>query len=307
MLVITGPNGNVGTELVRAVLRQPVLPHRIASRHPQKLREQFGPRANCQMFDFDDRKTWAATLRGADTVFLLFPLPHPKAVRTRMLPFIDACAGAGVEHIIYVSVPAAEKHRVVPHHGVEMALRKSGIDYTILQASYFCQNMCRDISSHGVDIAVHNEIFIPAGSGRTSFIDSRDVAEVALAVAHNPASHRNRRYVLTGPQALDFYQVAQLFSEVLGRPIRYVNPTPYAFWQRLKKRGVTWDTLFFMSIVYSLTRYGKNALLTGELEPLLGRPPTTMRQFIEDYRERWEPRATEAQAMVRVQTPGLGL
>ena len=42
MLVITGPNGNVGTELVRAVLRQPVLPHRIASRHPQKLREQFG-------------------------------------------------------------------------------------------------------------------------------------------------------------------------------------------------------------------------------------------------------------------------
>jgi hypothetical protein len=62
-----------------------------------------------------------------------------------------------------------------------------------------------------------------------------------------------------------------------------------------------------MLIVYNLTRYGKNAPLGDDLEELLGRPPTTMRQFIRDYQDRWAPNASETDATKIVRTPGLGL
>jgi len=307
MLVITGPNGNVGLALARSVIASGAIPYRIASRDPEANRERFGASAALTRFDFADRTTWGPTLEGARQVFLLFPLPHPRTARTQMVPFIEACAAAGVEHIVYVSVPGAERLRLVPHHAVESALRSSRVHHTILQASFFCQNLCRAITSHDVDIAVHDEIFIPAGRGRTSFLDARDVAAAAFEVLRDPAAHRDRTYVLTGPEALDYERVAEIFSDVLGRRIRYTDPSVLAFWRRLRRRGVSWDTMVFMQIVYWLTRSGKNAPLTDELPRLLGRPATTLRQFVQDHHEAWAPRASEAEAVRPVKTPGLGL
>ena len=97
--------------------------------------------------------------------------------------------------------------------------------------------------------------------------------------------------MLAGPEALDLYEVAAIMTEVLGRTIRYTNPSFPAFWWRLGRRGVSWDTLFFMTMVYTLARTGKNEVEGAELLPrLLGRPATTMRTFVEENRFRWERR-----------------
>lgn len=126
--------------------------------------------------DFDDRSTWPAVLEGVTDSSLLFPLPSPKAVRIRMIPFIDAAVRAGCRHIVYVSVPAADTQRVVPHHAVENHIKQSGAHYTILRCGFFMQNLCRKVSTHGVDIMDRGELFVPGGRGRTTFLDSRDVA-----------------------------------------------------------------------------------------------------------------------------------
>ena len=62
------------------------------------------------------------------------------------------------------------------------------------------QNLHRSISSHGTDIVEHGELFIPAGRGRTTFIDARDAAEVAALALTDPAAHRNVVHHLTGPR-----------------------------------------------------------------------------------------------------------
>jgi uncharacterized protein YbjT (DUF2867 family) len=116
------------------------------------------------------------------------------------------------------------------------------------------------------------------------------VAVVALDVFRDPVAHKNRAYTLTGPERLDFYEVAGVLSKVLERPIRYASPSLPRFWYRLGRRGVSWDTLVFMTIVYALTRAGRNEPLTDELPALLGRPATDMRQFAKDNRWRWETR-----------------
>jgi uncharacterized protein YbjT (DUF2867 family) len=219
-----------------------------------------------------------------------------------MLPFVAAAAAAGVRHIIYLSVPGADTTPMVPHHAVEKALAASGVPHTILRAGFFAQNLCRDITTHAVDIAAHDEIFVPAGRGRTTFVDSRDVAEVAVRIMTDPAPHAGKAYLLTGPESLDYFEVAERFTAELGRPIRYANPSVPAFWARLWSR-VTWDTLSFMTIVYTLTRFGKNAPTGDDLPRLLGRPPRTMADFVRDYRDRFS--GAEARVAVKVATPGV--
>jgi len=224
------------------------------------------------------------------TLFLLFPLPRPRTVETRMKPFIDAAYREGCRHVVYLSVPGADAFKVVPHYGVERHIEGTGLAHTFLRSSYFMQNLCRRISTHGVDIAERGEVFIPAGGGGISFVDARDVAAVALEVFREPAAHANKAYTLTGPERLDFYEVARVLSEVLERPIRYASPSFPRFWYRLGRRGVSSDILVFMTIVYWLTRAGRNEPLTDELPALLGCPPTDLRQFAKDNRWRWETR-----------------
>ncbi len=292
MIVVTGPTGNVGAELIRLLAAHDDQPDfRVISRHPQAVNEQFGEHISTALVDFDDRSTWDPALAGIKKLFLLYPLPHPRTVKTRMTPFVDAAVAAGCEHIVYVSVPGADHLKVVPHYGVERHIEASGAHHTFLRASYFMQNLVRAISTHGVDIADNSEIFIPAGNGKTSFVDSRDVAAVALDALLNSAKHLDAAYVLSGPERLHMDQAAEILSEVLGVHIRYAKPSMLQFWVRMKKRGMPLDVLFFMTIVYTLTRTGRNEPLTDTLPELLGRPATSFRQFAEDYHDRWLTRS----------------
>ncbi|GAA4038272.1 NmrA family NAD(P)-binding protein [Nonomuraea soli] len=286
MLVVTGPTGNVGAEVVRQLQDTPGVPYRIAAHDPARFLGQPAVR-----FDYDDTSTFAAVLDGVTTLFLLFPLPHPRTVRTRMIPFVDAAVGAGCRHIVYVTVPAADRNKAIPHHAVERHIEASGIGYTFLRCGYFMQNLCRAVSTHGVDIMDRGELFVPGGAGRTTFLDSRDVARVALDVLRDPDAHRGRSYTLTGPDSLDLRQAAALLGEALDRPVRYTRPSLPRFWVRLARRGVSWDTLLFMTIVYTLTRIGRNEPRTDELARLLGRPATSFSQWARDYRPRFEARA----------------
>lgn len=292
MIVLTGPTGNVGAELVRLLSSdEDAPPHRIAAHDPDRLRARLGAQVPATAFDYDDPRTWPDVLEGATTLFLLFPLPSPRTARTRMIPFIDAAVAAGVRHIVYVSVPGADASRIVPHNRVEAHIRASGADHTILRCGFFMQNLCRSVSTHGVDIVERGELFIPAGEGRTTFLDSRDAAAVARLVLTDPAPHRGRTYTLTGPRTLDMDQVAATVSRALERPVRYTRPGLPRFAARLLGRGVSWDTVGFMAIVYTLTRLGRNDTLTTTLPELLGRPATDMERWARDYRPVFEERA----------------
>ncbi len=291
MLVVTGPTGNVGAEVVRLLLDAST-EFRAAAHDPDKARAWHDrPDLPVVHLDYDDRTTWPDVLTGVEALFLLFPLPTPRAVNRRMLPFIDAAIAAGCKHIVYLSVFGGDSAKLIPHYPVERHLEGCGVPYTILRCSYFMQNLCRRVSTHGVDIIERGEIFVPAGRGRITFIDARDAATVAVDALTHPDRHADRAYALTGPQRLCFAEVAEILSEALHRPVRYSHPSLPRFWWRLRRRGVGIDTIAFMSGVYTLTRLGRNEPVTDQLPALLGRPPRTMRTFAADYAWRFPARA----------------
>lgn len=284
MLLITGPSGNVGAELVALLDRHPGVPRRVASRHPDP------DRAGHVRLDFADRGTWPAALSGVDTLFLLFPLPGNRAARERIIPFVEAAARAGCRHVVYVSVFGADRLTFLPHHRVERAIRASGMTWTVLRCSFFMQNLHRAVSTHGTDITERGELFVPAGKGRTTFLDARDASAVALDALLHPERHRDVVHHLTGAQALDMDEVAAELSTALGRTVRYPRPGLVRFTTRLRRRGVGWDSVGFMAAVYTATRLGLNQPITGEVQQLLGQEPTTLRRFLDDSAWRWRDR-----------------
>ncbi|ULE33234.1 NmrA family NAD(P)-binding protein [Mycobacterium sp. IDR2000157661] len=293
MLLVTGPSGHVGAELVD-LLAAPgtATGWRVASRHPDALRTRLADTsAEVAALDFFDQSTWPGALDGVEVLFLLFPLPGNRAARRAIVPFIEAALRAGCRHVVYVSVFGADRARFIPHHTVESALRDGPMTWTVLRCSFFMQNLHRQISTHGVDIVEHRELFIPAGNGRTTFLDARDAAAVAVSALNEPQSHRNVVHHLTGPAALTMAEVASALSAELGHRVSYTDPGLLRFARRLRARGVGWDTIGFMSAVYTLTRLGRNQPITDEVCRLLGRPPRTLAEFLRDSAWRWRERA----------------
>ena len=118
----------------------------------------------------------------------------------------------------------------------------------------------------------------------------RDIGAVAAKVLSEPG-HLGQRYTLTGSQALDYFQVAKIFTRVLGREIRYANPTPRQYEARLRQQKMPEALIQVMLGLYFTIRWGFGAKRTHEAQRLLGRAPITLDQFVEDYAGQWQPAA----------------
>lgn len=125
----------------------------------------------------------------------------------------------------FLSLLGAEHNRVVPHYKIEQYLIHAGLADTFLRARFFMKNLN---TTHRAEIQQRNEIVVPAGKGKTSFIDVRNIAAVA-ALALTETGHANQAYDLTGSEALDDDEVAAILSQALGRPITYREPSLFQF------------------------------------------------------------------------------
>lgn len=280
-ILVTGATGNVGAELIKA-LHGRGLAVRAAVRNAEKARRQLGADIDYVTFDFRRPETFGPTFAGVRSLFLVRP-PDIADVAGVIAPAMRAARQAGVEHVVFLSLLGAERNRVVPHHRIEQLLQASGMAWTFLRASFFLQNLD---TTHRADIRDNDEIFVPAGQGRTSFIDVRDIAAVAALALSGP-DHRNQAYPLTGDPALSYGDVAQIFSEVLGRPIRYANPSPLSFALRMRARRYPWPYIAVMVGIYTTARLGLAASVTPHTTQLLGRPPLSVRQYVQDYQACW--------------------
>lgn len=276
-VLVTGASGNVGAPLVE---------HLVAGGARVRVASREGARApegtSAVRFDFEDPSTHVPALRGVDKVFLLRP-PAISDVKRHLLPVVRAAKEAGVRHVVFLSLLGVEKNPVVPHAQVERFILEAGLPHTFLRPSFFMQNLS---TTHRDDIREHGELFVPAGQGRTGFIDARDIAAVAARTLLEDG-HEGKAYDLTGSEALTYAEVAALLTEVLRRPIRYPAPGALRFAARWYRRKQPVAFIAVMTGIYTVCRLGLAGTVTPETQTLLGRAPISMRQFIQDHKACW--------------------
>lgn len=135
-------------------------------------------------------------------------------------------------------------------------------------------------------IARDGTIRLPFGNGRTSPVDTQDVAEVIATVLEQPDAHIGQVYELTGPRSEDMWAVAAEFSEALGRPITYVDE-PLEVWRdrELLSRNLPEhlrNHLLTMAKLHAANRYDR---LKHDIEAITGRPATSIRDYVAKHPE----------------------
>jgi len=281
MILITGATGNIGREVLNNLLEKghKVRATAINAEDARRIPESV----QAVIFDFSNPQTYSTALTGINKVFLMRP-PHITDIEHTLNPFVDVAKSRGVNQIVFLSLLGVEDNPRVPHYAVEQHILESGIPYTFLRPSFFMQDLN---TTHRQEIAEDSEIFIPVGDAKTSFIDARDVGAIA-AQTLTEQGHTNQAYDLTGPEALNYFQVAEIFTDVLGRDITFRAPSLPAFIWRTWRRGTPLSFALIMGMLYNATKKGLADVVTNQVEYILGRQPITFRQYVEDYQSAWQ-------------------
>ncbi|WP_445164148.1 NmrA family NAD(P)-binding protein [Mycobacterium sp. Dal123C01] len=129
------------------------------------------------------------------------------------------------------------------------------------------------------------QLSLPFGTGRTSPLASRDVAEVVTTVLCAPRDHLGAVYELTGPTTLDIDELAAQYAQALGRPVSAARP-PYEEWQEvLSQVGLPPHVQQHIATMARLHREDRYNRSTHDFEDITGHPPQSVREFLEQHRD----------------------
>ncbi|MBU3182689.1 SDR family oxidoreductase [Clostridium psychrophilum] len=279
-ILLTGITGNVGSAVVD-YLKSINRDFLAGVRNIKKSIEKDDSMEYIN-FDFEDIDTYVTALHGVKKVFLVRP-PQLTDVNGIFKPFIQKCKKAGVEQIVFLSLLGAEKNPFPPHHKIEKAILESKIPYTFIRPSFFMQNLS---TTHAEDIKERDDLFIPSGKAKISFIDTRDIGEI-IGRTLAEKGHENKAYTITGSEAITYFQVADSMTKILGRKITYSNPPLFKFRKEMIDRGIKKEFATVMMILYLTTKLGMANHVTNTAEVLLKRKPRTIEVFIKDHIEVW--------------------
>jgi uncharacterized protein YbjT (DUF2867 family) len=295
-ILITGATGTVGSEVVKQLVssfpsssssgQSVIIRAGVHSQNKANKFRQYGETVEIVNMDYNQPDTIAAALNKVGKLFLLtLPSLNMTDISSKV---IREAKKNEVQHIVKLSVFGADAEPGILigrlHRQEEKIIEESGIAYTFLRSNAFMQNF---VNYFGYNIKAQNAIYLPAGEGKVSFVDARDVAAVAakllLTKNNGITQHENKAYVITGPEALSYSQVTEIISEEIGRKISFVDTEEEDARKVMESMSMEdWLIDAILEDFYN-TKVGNRSKTTNTVEQIIGRKPTSFAQFVRDY------------------------
>lgn len=283
-IMVTGALGNVGGYVAKYLIKnnQDIV---LADINKEELIKKYGDNCEVAYFDFTDEFTYEDALKNVECVFIMRP-PHlgkPEDLK----PFIECLKRKKeIKMVSFLSLIGIENNPIPPHYKIEKYIEKAELPYCHIRPSFFMQNIS---GVHAFEIKHFNNILVPVKKALTSFIDAEDIGELIAKVLSEPEKHRNKAYSITGQEAIDYYEVANILSEELGRKINYINPKPsFAKEYWIKIRGLDKNYSSVMGMLYMMTRMGTAKKTTNTFEEIMEKKPQTFREFSKKNLDTWK-------------------
>lgn len=280
-ILVTGATGNVGSDITKKLAERDDNV-RAAVRNPVKAREMDLGDAMLVHFDYTKPSSFDMALEGVEKLVLIAPPATPNADEL-LTPVIDTAKKKGVKHIVLHSAMGVDANDEIPMRKAELYLENSGIDYTIVRPNWFNQNF----SSWMTDTIKQGAIYAPAEQAETSFIDTRDIADVIVTALHD-AKHKNKAYTLTGPEQLTYADVASKISEATGKEVKYQPISDEDFRGAMMNMGYDEANAEMMSGLFQFVRAGYNAPVNDEVKKITGHDPIPFGQYAKDFADTWK-------------------
>jgi len=282
-ILVTGGTGHVGSEVVKQLQKRKadirLLVRKEDTPIPAGVEKAVG--------DLLDPVSVRKAMEGVDKLYLLNAVLPDEL--TQGLIAYDLAKKLKLSHVVYHSVFRVEHFKDVPHFAsklaIESALREFDVPFTVLRPNYFSQN---DASLK--DPLTKAGIYpMPLGNVGVSVVDIRDIAEAA-AIVLTSGEHNGETYNLNGPDVVSGAKAASIWSEVLGKEIRYTGHNMDAFEEQMRKKAPSWSAFDIRMMFEGYLERGFVAE-DGDVEKLtklLGHAPRRYEDFAKETFLQWQ-------------------
>ena len=257
--LITGATGKIGRR-VAASLAARGIDTRIVSR------------STSPAFDWNDTSTWDAVLENVTTAFIAYApdLAIPGATDS-IRAFVDKAVASGARRLVLLSGRGEEEAQAC-----ERIVAKSGVEWTVVRASWFMQNFSE---GEFLKMVLDGAITLPARNIPEPFIDVNDIADVAVA-ALTEDRHSGEIYEVTGPRSITFAELARELSDAVGRDIPFVRIPNDAFAEAIETAGVPSEVAWLLNYLFDTVLDGRNVEVSDGVQRALGREPADFSDFV---------------------------
>lgn len=284
MILVTGATGNVGSRLVRE-LAAAGAPTRALVHRPESEAELQELGVDTVVGAFEDAESLRRAVDGVERVYIVSP-PAVDGMVRQQLAVLEAARAGGVRHVVKQSSIAADEDTdaslVAAHRRVEEAIEGSGLAWTHLRPHWFMTN---ELGQAGTIVA--DGVFYAPDVTEISLIDPADIAAVAARVLTSDG-HEGKAYLLTGPQLLSYSDVADVYSRVLGRDVRWQEVSMEQARDSMRESLPEELAVGFAEV---MTRYREGGVcrsVSPWVEELTGRPPSSFEDFVRENRAAYD-------------------
>ncbi|MBD0259486.1 MAG: NAD(P)H-binding protein, partial [Cytophagales bacterium] len=236
-ILVTGAAGEIGAigrNLTGMLLAKGHPVRALVRREDERAEALRGLGAEVVLGDLTDLAAMHRAIEGCARVY--FGMSVSAAYLEATVNVAAVARHHGVEALVNMSQMTVSQMSITqttdsPQHKLhwlaEQALAWSGLPVVTVRPTVFLEGFFLRLAAAGVRDA--DELALPLGNAKTSPVSAVDVARAVAVILDNPAPHLGRVYNLTGYESADLDHYARVFSEALGRTIRYRN-VPLAAW-----------------------------------------------------------------------------
>lgn len=249
-----------------------------ASRNPKAPPH---PRIHRVHFDYTDPSTFPAALEGVERLFWLSP-PLVLDGFSLARPFLDL-ALERVKKVVVMTASGVQHDDTLPLRRIERLVETSGVAWAHLRPTWFMDNFH---TFWAAPMKTQQVIPLPAGDGRTAFVDVRDIgASAAAALTRDDVA--GRAYTITGPEALTYAQAAKVLGDAAGHPMHYVPVDDASFVQAMTGVGISEAYARMLTVLFGAVRQGAAAEVTTAVRDLTGRAPRSLEAYAREHAAAW--------------------
>jgi NAD(P)H dehydrogenase (quinone) len=283
-VIVTGAAGHLG-RLVAEQLLERIPPEQVVlvTRRPEALAELRARGADVRYGDFNDPRSLRDAFAGGRRMLLISTDAVGRRVRQHRAA-IDAAAAAGVDQVVFTSIvnPVA-RNPLGPNAWeqgkTEEMLHRSGLEWTVLRFASFAELWL----PHAATAVRNGQLITNNGHGRIATVSRRDCAEAA-AITLTSDGHTGRTYNITGPQALSARDLAELYADLSGQPVKLVSLNDTMLTWVLVGIGTPVPTAWGIVAYGRAVRQGYFDAVDPAFEQLAGRPAASLRDVLVAHR-----------------------
>jgi uncharacterized protein YbjT (DUF2867 family) len=236
---------------------------------------RIGSRSATPKFDWEDSSTWAGVLSGVDKVYITYQpdLAVPGSVQA-IETLVKEAKRAKIKKLVLLSGKGEREAELC-----EQVIIHSGIDYTIVRASWFNQNFSE---SFFLDAIVAGDVALPQAQATVPYVDTDDIADVVVQTLLDN-KHNGQMYELTGPKMWKFEEVVNEIAKATRRKIAFTAISQEEYNKFMEENNVPADYIWLVNYLFTEVLADKeNAIVTNDVEKVLGRKPKTFEQYVRE-------------------------